>query len=159
MSGVVAQQRVAARAQSFAIQYTSVIILLLAGIIGSFSGKVTVTSQPIPVIVVENRSVPQPTTHTYQIGEFQSDKLFSDSDNLDFDQALAIAMPVLNHDLLLTVTIQHPQSDEGILRAVQLAQYLDQLGIAPDAATITARVAKGVSPSTQISYRVGGSDE
>lgn|GEM_PF-2928042 len=152
-------QSLSNREQSFALQYTSVIIILLAAIVGSFHTKIALQA-PKPVVISEVEAVasPLPPSIPEAIGELKLIDLFGVDDSLNISQVSAIAAPVINNDLKIEVTIESAQLDQATLRAARLSESLDQIGVGPDSALVIAKQAPNSRATVLVRYRPGGED-
>lgn len=150
-------QNIGERQQAFLIQYTTLMITLLAFVIGSFTGGSMHKNKGAAVIAPaapETKDVvPALTMSTWRLTPVKSDAKINDmfkskSVEINPEAAFAIATLLHSHDVFVEFEItwdQCPANEEtkcinkAFARVHELEKYLDYAGVAPETYQMFAR--------------------
>lgn len=138
--------------RAFAVQYTSLVLILLTFTIGAFGAPARPEPAEPPEAPAE---IPGGTVMARMrpLGGLRMNSLFErDTVEVNPDAADALAGVLSNHDVKVTITIYHlaREVNFGVARASSLAQALAARGIPVSAAEIFA--AEGDSDAVEVTF-------
>lgn len=145
-------RHVYALSRPFALQYTSLILIILSCVIGAFAAKPLQTADFSPATIIEKHLLlPFPK----KIGEISYGNLFAyEEAKVNAESADALVQFLKSHDLIAQVqifrSISNGTQSLGVHRSTELFKYLTQRGVPPEALDI---VASGKESEEQVKVR------